>query len=75
MFWDQYDNAQRMDEVDYGVRLPTYAFDHDDLIASVDGLAADEGLRSSVDALGDRIRDTRGTVRAAGLIEAIGRRA
>ena len=31
LFWDQYDNAQRMDELGFGVRLETYAFtDADD---------------------------------------------
>ena len=24
LFWDQYDNAQRLDETGFGVRLPTY---------------------------------------------------
>ena len=27
LFWDQYDNAQRVDETGFGVRLPTYAFE------------------------------------------------
>ena len=27
LFWDQYDNAQRVDETGFGVRLQTYAFD------------------------------------------------
>ena len=26
LFWDQYDNAQRVDETGFGVRLPTYTF-------------------------------------------------
>ena len=25
IFWDQHDNAQRVDETGYGIRLPTYA--------------------------------------------------
>ena len=25
LFWDQYDNAQRIDETGFGVRLDTYA--------------------------------------------------
>jgi MGT family glycosyltransferase len=74
LFWDQYDNAQRMHELGYGVRLETYDCSDDELIAAVDGLAADETLRSDLDALGERIRDTRGTVRAADLIEEVGRR-
>jgi MGT family glycosyltransferase len=74
LFWDQYDNAQRMHELGYGVRLATYDRSDDELIAAVDELAADETLRSDLDALGERIRDTRGTVRAAELIEEVGRR-
>jgi UDP:flavonoid glycosyltransferase YjiC (YdhE family) len=63
-----------MHELGYGVRLETYDCSDDELIAAVDGLAADETLRSDLDALGERIRDTRGTVRAADLIEEVGRR-
>ena len=73
LFWDQYDNAQRMHELGYGVRLATYDFSDDELIAAVDGLLADETLRSNLDVLGERIRDQRGTRRAADLIEEVGR--
>ena len=31
LFWDQYDNAQRVDETGFGVRLPTYAFEDAEL--------------------------------------------
>ncbi len=31
LFWDQYDNAQRVDELGFGVRLDTYAFEDDEL--------------------------------------------
>lgn len=75
LFWDQYDNAQRMHELGYGVRLATYDFADDELIAAVDGLVADETLRSSLDALGERIRDADGVTHAADLIEAVGRKA
>jgi MGT family glycosyltransferase len=75
LFWDQYDNAQRMHELGFGVRLATYDFADEELIAAVDGLSADEVLRSSLDALGERIRDTRGVSHAADLIEAVGRNA
>jgi MGT family glycosyltransferase len=75
LFWDQYDNAQRMHELGYGVRLPTYDFDGADLRSAVDALLDDEALRSGLDALGDRIRAAHGVRRAADLIEEIGGRA
>ncbi|MFD0479642.1 glycosyltransferase [Nonomuraea thailandensis] len=31
LFWDQYDNAQRVDELGYGVRLSTYTFTDEEL--------------------------------------------
>jgi MGT family glycosyltransferase len=73
LFWDQYDNAQRMHELGYGVRLATYDFSDEELIGAVDGLLADEALRSDLDVLGDRIRDQKGARKAADLIEDVGR--
>jgi MGT family glycosyltransferase len=73
LFWDQYDNAQRMHELGYGVRLATYDFSDDDLTGAVDGLLADETLRSNLEVLGERIRDQEGTRVAADLIEDVGR--
>jgi MGT family glycosyltransferase len=73
LFWDQYDNAQRMDELSFGVRLDTYGFSDDELIGAVDGLLADEMLTSSLEALGERIRDVHGVRVAADLIEGVGR--
>jgi UDP:flavonoid glycosyltransferase YjiC (YdhE family) len=72
LFWDQYDNAQRMHDLGYGVRLATYDFSDDELTAAVDGLLADDVLRSSLAALGERIRGAGGTTRAADLIEVVG---
>jgi MGT family glycosyltransferase len=75
LFWDQYDNAQRMQELGYGVRLATYDFADEELTGAVDGLLADEALRSDLGVLGERIRDLKGTRRAADLIEDVGRSA
>jgi MGT family glycosyltransferase len=74
LFWDQYDNAQRVDELGFGVRQPTYAFEDDDLRSAVDRLVADERLRARIDAVGEAIRAEDGLGRAADLIEALGRR-
>ncbi|MGI8616179.1 MAG: glycosyltransferase [Actinomycetota bacterium] len=73
LFWDQYDNAQRMHELGYGLRLATYDFSDDELIGAIDGLLSDDTLRSNLDELGDRIRDQEGTRVAADLIEGVGR--
>ncbi len=73
LFWDQYDNAQRMHELGYGLRLATYDFSDDELVGAVDGLLENETLRSNLDELGDRIRDQKGVRKAADLIEEVGR--
>jgi len=39
IFWDQHDNAQRIDETGFGVRLPTYSFGDGDLPAAIDRAA------------------------------------
>jgi len=73
LFWDQYDNAERMQELGYGARLATYDFSDDELIGAIDDLLADEAFRSDLDVLGERIRDQEGTRVAADLIEELGR--
>jgi MGT family glycosyltransferase len=72
LFWDQYDNAQRVDELGYGVRLPTYAFTDDELLAAVDRLLADTGLRARMDAIGSAIRARDGLRHGAEIIERVG---
>ncbi|MEZ5095796.1 MAG: glycosyltransferase [Nocardioides sp.] len=48
LFWDQYDNAQRVDEKGFGRRLATYAFADEELLEAVEELLADDGLRAGV---------------------------
>ena len=69
IFWDQHDNARRIEEAGYGVRLPTYGFDDDELIAAVDHVIGDETLRRRSAAAGERLRKRPGTIKAADLIE------
>jgi MGT family glycosyltransferase len=69
LFWDQYDNAQRMDELGYGVRLDTYRFGDEDLTAAIEQLLADGDLRDRLVRLSGRLRASPGTAEAAGLIE------
>jgi UDP:flavonoid glycosyltransferase YjiC (YdhE family) len=73
LFWDQYDNAQRMQELGYGVRLDTYRFGDAELHAAVDRLVADAELRARLTAAGATIRARDGVRRAADAIERLGR--
>ena len=70
LFWDQYDNAQRVHELGYGVRLATYGFADEELTGAVDRLLADSELHTRMAATAAVIRSRNGTVRAADLIEA-----
>jgi len=71
VFWDQHDNAQRVDETGYGVRVPTYGFGDGELAAALDRVLADEGLRARCAAAGERLREAPGTTLAAELIEGV----
>jgi MGT family glycosyltransferase len=71
LFWDQYDNAQRVDELGFGARLSTYGHDADELRGAVDRLLADTALHGRLRAISARLRTVPGTTRAADLIERI----
>jgi MGT family glycosyltransferase len=72
LFWDQYDNAQRVDELGFGVRLPTYAFADAELTGAVDRLLADTVLRERMAAIGADIRARDGLRKGAEIIEQVG---
>jgi UDP:flavonoid glycosyltransferase YjiC (YdhE family) len=71
LFWDQYDNAQRVDETAFGVRLRTYAFEPPEMTEAIDRLVGDDGLRRRLAAIASRLQANPGTVTAAGLIERV----
>lgn len=71
LFWDQYDNAQRVHELGFGQRLDTYGFDDAELIDALERLLADTALQQRMAANGAVIRGRSGTVRAADLIESL----
>jgi MGT family glycosyltransferase len=73
LFWDQYDNAQRVHELGYGQRLDTYGFDDAELVDALERLLADTALHQRMAANAEVIRGRSGTVRAADLIEALAR--
>jgi MGT family glycosyltransferase len=73
LFWDQHDNAQRMDETGFGVRLDTYTFEPEQMRAAIDRLLGDGGRRERLDAIAARLQADPGNERAAGLIEQLAR--
>jgi MGT family glycosyltransferase len=71
IFWDQHDNAQRVDETSHGVHLPTYSFEEVELVGAIERLLADAELRHRMQAASARLQARPGTRRAADLIETV----
>ena len=69
LFWDQYDNAQRMHELGLGIRLDTYHFADNELRAALDRLLTDAALQRRLAAAAATIQGYDGLRTAAGLIE------
>ncbi|MDX1870573.1 glycosyltransferase [Mycolicibacterium sp. 120266] len=72
LFWDQYENAQRIDELGFGIRLNTYGFADQDLTAAVERLLADDELRAKLVGIGAAIRARDGLRVGADAIERVG---
>jgi len=69
LFWDQYDNAQRIDETGFGARLDTYRFTDEEMHGAIERLLGDTALRQRSAELGATIRARSGTRQAADLLE------
>ncbi|MCF8526858.1 MAG: hypothetical protein K9G24_03535 [Candidatus Nanopelagicales bacterium] len=73
LFWDQYDNAQRMDELGFGRRLATYAFTDEEMLDALDSLLGNAELRERMASMGDHIRARNGMQVGADVIERVAR--
>jgi MGT family glycosyltransferase len=73
LFWDQHDNAQRMDELGLGIRLDPYRCTDEALHAGIGRLLADQATRTRLTSASATIRSRDGLRRAADLIEAAAR--
>ena len=69
LFWDQYDNAQRMHELGLGVRLDTYRFTDAELHDALHRMLTDATGRSRLAAAAATIQQRNGVRQAADLIE------
>jgi MGT family glycosyltransferase len=74
LFWDQYDNAQRVNELGFGVRFKTYEFDERKFIATIGQLLGDTKLHARMAKISSQLQANPGTVKAAGLIEELAKR-
>jgi MGT family glycosyltransferase len=72
LFWDQYDNAQRVQEIGCGIRLDTYRFDDGELTKALEALLSNAGLRKQMKTQGAAIRRADGKTKAADLIRMVG---
>jgi len=73
VFWDQYDNAQRVEELGFGRRLSTYECTPQELSGAVEELLGDDELHAVMAAIASRLQSVPGTVKAASLIERLAR--
>jgi len=73
LFWDQYDNAQRVAECGLGVRLDTYGHSPDVLLQAIGDLLREKVWRRRLTGISQRLRSRPGTVQAADAIERVSR--
>jgi MGT family glycosyltransferase len=73
LFWDQHDNAQRVQECGLGRRLDTYGHDPDELVSTLRDLIGQAALRARLGDLAGRLQASPGTLRAAAAIEQVAR--
>ncbi|MGH3069024.1 MAG: glycosyltransferase [Streptosporangiaceae bacterium] len=69
LFWDQHDNAQRVDELGLGVRLDTYRFTDAQLHGALARLLGDTALQDRLARAAADIQHRQGLRRAADVIE------
>ena len=69
LFWDQYDNAQRMQELGLGIRLDTYRFTDAEMHDALGRLLRDSGLHQRLAGAAATIQQRDGIRKAANLIE------
>lgn len=73
LFWDQYDNAQRMHELGFGIRLATYEFTEEEMGQALDKLLNDNVLATTMKSNAAEIQKRDGLGIAANLIESVAR--
>jgi MGT family glycosyltransferase len=73
LFWDQYDNAQRMHELGFGRRLSTYTFTEEEMNSALESLLGDSELAARMSTMAAAIQSREGTITGANVIETVAR--
>jgi len=73
LFWDQYDNAQRVAELGLGIRLDTYRFTDSEMHSALAKLLTDTALGGRLARAAAQIQGRQGLRAAADLIESAAR--
>jgi MGT family glycosyltransferase len=68
LFWDQHDNARRVQEAGFGVHLSTYRFSEMEFFTALDSLLSADSLPQRMAPISERLRSEPGTHKAADLI-------
>ena len=69
LFWDQYDNAQRVHETGFGQRLASYTFEDEEFLGAVERLLADDALAARMKQISSELTAAPGRIKGADLIE------
>jgi MGT family glycosyltransferase len=71
LFWDQYDNAQRIHELGFGKRLSTYSFSDEEMNEALESLLNDTALKERLKKVSQAIQSRQGTKVGAEIIEQV----
>lgn len=71
LFLDQFDNATRVAETGYGIRLNPFTVSESGLLDAVEGILSDEDVQERCRVAGERIRAAKNTEKAADLFEEV----
>jgi UDP:flavonoid glycosyltransferase YjiC (YdhE family) len=69
IFGDQYDNAQRVQEKGFGIRLDPYKFNEHDLLESIEKLLNDQSLKLELKRISNRIQSENSISKLPQMIE------
>jgi UDP:flavonoid glycosyltransferase YjiC (YdhE family) len=69
IFGDQYDNAQRIEEKGFGIRLNPYDFEENELLDGIDKLLNDQKLAQKLTKISKRMQSSKSIAKVAELIE------